>query len=313
MIEAKTSFWQTQEARGNVGAESLVKKISPEEAFAFSLGCSQIYQAVESVNPDVVFLPERGAGPISWALEAFEAIGGRSFYKVPLIIGTETDIKTGSQGGQTKPVKQLNVERGVEIAIANVGLISKPMLIDEVQFGGTIRQATHYLHRALSDHGITSPLNLVAVEDTREGGWVNKKTGGYRTMVSNRRGHVSAQVVRMPVFSIDREVFLNNLLTERDRNSRIPPMPMIIHNTDAQEIVKNLINGFISPDILIDALVVLGTNSNQGQSYRSAKAIEWIRNILSSSDDPSFQRRILSWLTKYASLSKEFETIQKTS
>lgn len=248
MSNENVRFWRSQEAAKPVTLEYVSEVISPQDAYSFAKGLHQIYEATKAVNPDVVFLPERGSAPFGWALDYFGEKEGIRFTQVPVIIGTGTNVLTGEIGGQTKPEKQRNVERAVEIAINTVGNITNPLLIDEVQYGGTILQASHYLHTSFVDWGITSPLNVIAVEDTKKGGWKNKKADGYKRLISNRRPHIRSTVVKMPIFSIDRDDVLNRIVTEPVASPE-KPMPMVMHNTASRELIRTLLGIYSGDDV----------------------------------------------------------------
>lgn len=248
MSNENIRFWRTQEIAKPVTLEYISEVISPQDAYAFARGLHQIYDSTKAVNPDVVFLPERGSAPFGWGLDYFGEKDGIRFTQVPVIIGTGTNVLTGAIGGQTKPEKQRNVERAVEIAINMTGNITNPLLIDEVQYGGTIRQASHYLHTSFENWGITVPLNVIAVEDSKKGGWEKKKAKGYKTLVSNKRSHIRSTVVRMPIFSIDRDDVLNRILTEPVPTDE-KPMPMVMHNNAAREAIEMLLRIYSGDEV----------------------------------------------------------------
>lgn len=62
----------------------IIQRIKPIEAAQFIKGCQTIFDYVDSINPDLIFFPERGAGPINWTLTALGASDGRKYRGLPI-------------------------------------------------------------------------------------------------------------------------------------------------------------------------------------------------------------------------------------
>lgn len=279
----ETGFWPGYESNLPRPLETAVSKTSPEMAVEFIRGGVEIYSAVALVNPDVLFLPERGAGPFSWMIEFLEDREGRAFYKVPLMIGTQTEVVSSESHGQTKPVKRMNVKRGLEVARDQLGSIKKPMLIDEVHFGGTIKIAANYLHLGLKEMGIEAPIYLVAAQNTTNSE-NRKKVKGYKTLISNTKPGIRAAVVDIPLIFMDNQIFLNHELVDNADNL---PMPMLFHNTDAEEFVKNLTLSYINPAALVEALSAMDTGSIP-VTEDGKRLYAWISQFIVGLDETSW-------------------------
>ncbi len=235
------NYWLNDGGSENV-VKNVIRKITPSEAVGFVVGCLGVFQLVEKINPDVVFIPERGAGPVDWALQQFEdSYSGVSRYKVYLPIGTCIDPDTSEEWGPTRDAKRTMVGETVENLYDRGRGPRKPLLIDEVQSGATLTYVTHNLNRAIAEHsvgvGIIENLHVIAVQDTRNSWLSRKHAKGYRSIVESRRKGVKAYVVEMPLFTTDRQVLLNRLFNSPDEYR----LPMVEHNIDAQKFIRGLV------------------------------------------------------------------------
>ena len=298
----RENFWHTTEANPPRPLETSVSKLDPRDAADFVRGSLEIYNAVTLVNPDVIFFPERGAAPFRWAVETLEERDGRFFYKVPLMIGTETEVEGDNQHGQTKPVKRMNVRRGIQIARSEVPQIQRPMLIDEVQLGGTIKVAAQYLLLELRQAGINVPIYIVAVQDTTDGGIERKRARGYKTLISNAKPGFRAAVVNAQLFHMDNQIYLNHQLVDYPShvNGR-RPMPMLMHNTESETFIRNLVLSFINPDALRLALDSMESGSEEELDQDAALLREWVSSFVSGLSEKSWVNRedTIQWFNSF--------------
>ena len=134
MQRAESAFWTSQNSSYVRPVDVAVRKISSFEAVGFVRGVRSVFNVIEAADPDIIFLPERGAGPIDWALQRFgEIYRGKERFKVFLPIGTCVDPFTCAEWGPGKRDKSEIVGKIVGNLRETRDWLSKPLLIDEVQ------------------------------------------------------------------------------------------------------------------------------------------------------------------------------------
>lgn len=278
-----------------------VSKVEPKEAAAFIRGCREIYNLTVDIDPDVIFFPERGAGPITWTLDVFGDFDGRKLPKVSLLLGTHIEVETGKEGGITKGEKRLVIEDGLRRASELYGSIRKPLLIDEAQSGATLRTAAHFLYSHLRNQGITELLYVIAAQDTRNGWLTHKKAHGFSTIVSNNRPHIKADVVEMPLFSTDRQVFLNHIsYSLNEEPARRPMRQKLIYNLEAIQFISSLASALVKPQDFDEAIFFAEDEENTVGTKSDLS--HWMRSVLSSYDGDNSQvsrEKILNWFIDY--------------
>src|SRR3989338_827353 len=255
MQRAESAFWTSQNSSYVRPVDVAVRKISSFEAVGFVRGVRSVFNVIEAADPDIIFLPERGAGPIDWALQRFgEIYRGKERFKVFLPIGTCVDPFTCAEWGPGKRDKSEIVGKIVGNLRETRDWLSKPLLIDEVQSGATITKVTHDLVRALiglysggSVQPITDKLQVVAVQDNRNGWLAQKKAKGYTSIVDNSKAYIQGFITEMPLFTVDRQIFLNYLLAPKDSTRKQVVLPMVMQNTEAQEFIRNLVTVVTDP------------------------------------------------------------------
>ncbi len=236
---------------GDMGIDvvkTATQRITPEEAVGFVMGCQEIYRMINEIDPDVMFFPERGASPIDWSLQQFgELYPDKIRHCVYLPIGTCIDPRTSSEWGPSKPTKLSIVHDAVENLHRSGVSVKKPLLIDEVQSGATITNVV----RNLGDVMDGGDLFVIAVQDTRNSWLSRKHAKGYKKIIESKREGVVARVVEMPLFTVDRQTFLNRLFN----SSNGYHWPMVEQNIEAQLFIKGLVlivmgiqNQISSPD-----------------------------------------------------------------
>lgn len=287
----------------------VIQRVQPMEAMQFVKGCQTIFDYVVQINPDVIFFPERGAGPINWTLDSLGSLYGKKYIGLPLPLGTHIEIETGKESGLSKGEKRMVVEDGIKRTMELHGPIRRPLLIDEAQSGSTILTAAHFLYNRLQITGMSEKLYVIVAQDSRNGWLTNKRAHGFRTLVSNRRPHIQAEIVELPLLYTDRQIFLNHILYSIDEDPLQRPLRQkIVQNTDAMELVSNLALATVSPkdferalaSTISDQIPELDTNE-EDKTVRTSLS-QWMRSLLVSGNENSHQANreaILNWFLNY--------------
>ncbi|MBI2018695.1 hypothetical protein HYS96_03210 [Candidatus Daviesbacteria bacterium] len=287
-----------------------VRRIPPKEAAGFIRGCGTIYVLTANFNPDVIFIPERGAGPIGWALETLGNFYGRRLYQVSLPLGTHIEVETGIEARLTKVEKKLVAEWGVERALGACGSSQRFMLIDEAQSGATITTAAHRLSSCLQRMEVPEPLYVIAAQDSRNGWSDRKKAHGFKTLIRNNCPYVRAEIVKMPLFSTDRQVFLNHILySVSDEPLKRPLRQKITCNMAAIRFITNLTLAMVKPQDFGEALKLSVEDEGKVPEQEGGDNAEtrirlscWIRSLLVSTNGDEYRARaeeILNWFLQY--------------
>lgn len=184
------------------------------------------------------------------------------------------------------------------------GIIKRPLLIDEAQSGSTILTAAHFLYNRLQITGMSEKLYVIVAQDSRNGWLTNKRAHGFRTLVSNRRPHIQAEIVEMPLIYTDRQIFLNHLLYPTDGDPLQRPLRQkIVYNIAAIELVTNLALCGANPTDLDKALQLAQSNQETRDNQRlSTHLAQWIRGLLSRNGGETDQvknKEILNWFINY--------------
>lgn len=222
--------------------ENLFNTVSPEAAFDFVEGCAAAEVIIARERPDIVVIPERGAGPIAWTIQnlALERREHQPHYAF-ISLGTNTNADRKDRGltGQEK-ITLVNdefdhlQEQGVYDPQS-----SKVLLIDEVQKGGTISQVTTAVHDRLKADGSESTLSVIAMDDIRTKRSIQEKNHGYRQMIANEKTGIRAAVIPVNLFTVDRPKYLNTLFMP-PADTRSPRLIRVIQNAPSQELFRNL-------------------------------------------------------------------------
>lgn len=288
----ESTFWGNYSSNFARPVDHAVRKISPVEVVGFVRGARSVFNIVEGLNPDVIFLPERGANPVDWALQRFsELYRGSDRMKVYLPIGTCVDPQTGQEWGPEKLLKRQVVKRLVEDLRERVGWLNRPLLIDEVQSGATLTNVAHSLVEVLtgkdpseSGESITDRLFVIAIQDSRNGWLTHKKAKGYRSISHNEKANIQAFIEELPLFTVDRQIFLNHLLSPMGVTPDHLRLPMVMQNIAAQKLIKSLVTVVTHPDTLetnLDQYLVRDEYSGRDLQERvdDASIADWYKEI----------------------------------
>lgn len=229
-------------------AESLSPRMSLEESLLrtppgqvvdFVRGMQNADKVLEMIQPDVLFIPERGAVPIDWSLQRFEERRGSARFRVYLPIGSHMGRNPKRQRRNlstfTKLEKRMIVEAmwGVNREQFYPGGVKTPVLIDEVKSGGSIVSVADSILRVLKADGFEGELKVIAVEDSRAR---LKRVEAYNCILDGCRDDIRIITQQAPLFTIDNEYLLNTLWLPRETTSNTRFLPVTIHNTEAQEL-----------------------------------------------------------------------------
>ncbi|HEY1085344.1 MAG TPA: hypothetical protein VGE34_01290 [Candidatus Saccharimonadales bacterium] len=188
---------------------AMLLRSTPEDAADFAAKTQVVRAAILASGADALVTPERGAMPIYWAAEGLPGVDKNFATEVirpPIGTHFSQHPQVGTSG-LNKPQKQHALERSIgELKDEDI----KFVLLDEVQNGGTIYAAAHFLAGIVKNS--SKNLNVISAQDTR----INRTTGmarGYRTLASNRNVQVATTTVQpMPLIATDRDPLLNTLV-----------------------------------------------------------------------------------------------------
>lgn len=302
-INEAPKFWAGQEKCLLRPIDTAVTKIRPDKVVEFIAGCERIQRIVDCVKPDVIFLPQRGAAPIGWALdELTKRKNGRLVVYLPL--GTHSDVMSGDVKGLDHPGKRKAIESGLRYAVETLGKVEKPMLIDEVQSGGTLKEAAYLMLSEMDRQRAGKTLYVVAVQDNSNGWLTHKKVKGFCTLVSNTREHVRSSIVEVPFFSVDRQEFLDHILYPSDAPmENRPAMQMYLRNTQSENFIRCLTAGYLHPHCLSTALEMLkGSIHKDFQSHGTQfrRIYEWMLTLVHQKEPCAVKSEdVVKWLTAF--------------
>ena len=287
--------------------DTVVDKVPPVQMAHFMKGAQALSLLVERDQPDAIFVPERGAGPIVWAVDSFLKAKGIEYPKIYLPVGTNTDPLTARQEGFNATTKRRMISTEIERFRELSGKeIKSATLIDEVQSGATISTASRYVAELLPD----SRLHVIAVQDNRTNILHRNKTHAFSKLASNERVGIQASVVPIPLFTVDRSGLMDTIFRPSDApESQQPDMLMIMRNTEAEAMMKTLALASLRPDLLLKCAQEIkdgGTSTidlseKDQEVYR--QLYTWVESLTKDDSVPkpeARRKRILFWLNSFA-------------
>lgn len=283
------------EARSQNAADILTRQIPYKSAYDFVNSCSLFADIIDTRYPDIVFIPQRGAGPIQWVTEEFiSQAGQRMPLFVDLPIGTHTITEGDSRrsSGISGLQKRQLVQEAVDSLAAQgkyVPGVSRLMLIDEVQKGGTITQAAQALSDAMervrerehiSDRNKERDnLYVVAAQDNR-GNIQDERKESYKKLVMGRPGFTTIPVPTT-MFTVDRAEFLNEILKVTEGDIASLDDLTVKQNETARHLFKTLAHVFLAPKQALEELEDLRTHiiaQDLGSTVLQAEMLEALTN-----------------------------------
>jgi len=253
-----------------------------------------VYQAAIRDNPDMVFFPDRGAGPLMWTIEAYESKDNAfdravRIPKTTLPIGTTTTILNARNSGVNEIEKTIIIREELK-RLRDNGLMPQEcrhvVLIDEAQSGTTSAQATKLLKIALGEN---PPLiTYIACKDERSGIKIRPATYPYKSMVSGEISGIEGFSIPIPMFYIDSAPLLDIIVKPEVRVGSSPEnwlkMLTKIHNTGARDTFQN-----ITLLVLLPELINVALDPNSAQNYKGTNLEElaikvklWVSDVYKS-------------------------------
>lgn len=313
MLEHPVSFWEMYNNSSIRPIDRVINAAhqernpnTPETITDFILGCRTIYSMIQQIEPDLVILPLRGAIPMGWVIEEFERLNEKHYSKVYPRVGDHINVLDGKQGGYPLQAKQDIVKADLSNVI---GVVKRPLLIDEVQAGSTLTEVANLISQELKDRFACKTLYVIGAQDSRV--IQRKKTEDYLQLVGNLRPQFVTSTVNLPLFYIDRNEFLDFILEPAGKDlSNAPMMLHTMHNSEAEELFKNLTFGVLYPDILLKVISNIragrGVEPNGGDADDiSSRLSKWINGLIKPKDDYYLKApnaAILSWLEELGKL-----------
>lgn len=301
------SFWEYYNQSKSPIEAILARKTPPREVASFVAGTEAIFGVVEQVNPGVIFLPERGASPIGWALEEWETSKGLSYTKVSLPIGSWTNVEDGKLHGisdeQKRDVIFDELKRLHDKGATSedpIG-VENPLLIDEVQSGSTIATAARLLRAGLREIYDCDRLYVIAAQDSREPALHRDKVVFYQKLVANMKEGYQVAVIPVPLFFMDRETLLNRLIlpTDAPNVTKQHRLQHIMHNVEAQELIRHLVIGFRRPEALLSTVETIRSGHSDLELPPDQGLHKWITEMISA-EGRYRPEHVFSWLERFA-------------
>jgi hypothetical protein len=289
------------------------------EVLDFVAGCEVIRWTIQKERADIVFFPQRGAGPIQWTVEALMAndpVEAPLFVELP--IGTHIPINTNEEHpkpGGLKPGEKNNVVAEVIDELEETGFYvpgrTKLMLVDEVQKGGTISQAAMSINAAMRQKGRDDmrQLSVVAVQDMRSSDTELRKTDKYKRLISNENKRFRATVVPLALFTVDRTDLLDEiwrLTTDRvTSQDDLESQP----NLASRALFRKLVEVYQKPEQAmaeIDEMRRQELASDIGATLLEEMLADFLTDPRTTRDRPS-DKHVFEWWANYVKATPEFQ------
>lgn len=311
MRERERQFWNSYYNERPRPIDVLVgKEIRPSDVVEFVQICRGIFNTVRAINPDVIFIPERGAGPISWALETYEDMEDTHFFKAYLPIGTKINLDEGDITGSTKPEKYELISAWVDRTMEAKPGITKPLILDEVQSGSTLRTASQILMRVLREKLGLELLSVVGVEDALVD---RPRAHGYGSIIEGKRIDMAGFHYKAPLFHVDRQPLLNHIVRYQDTTGdeiseatdRLPGQLDVVFNVEAINLYRNLVYAVNYPALFKVALDRIQKGEDRPVGDVGEQLYTWTKEIVDSTDEEKnrvSKEQILVWFTLLSDL-----------
>ncbi len=239
MSSSENVFWQKYEGRNPVNVLDVIfREIQPKELYGFVKGCASLQMTLEQIRPDLVIYPERGAMPIAWTIRAFSELRGFEYSEIDIALGSHIVIQTNRETGVGGLQKRRVIQHWLQYAAENICDLNTVVMIDEVQSGKTLSQATHHLLEYIQTSSPDTSLHIIAVQDDRNHVLHRSKVPAFRTLSSNERQGITAQVFPMPLFTVDRTALLDYLLIDEEMDLTKTPIVHTLKNTEAETVFR---------------------------------------------------------------------------
>lgn len=253
-----------------------------------------VYQAAIRDNPDMVFFPDRGAGPLMWTIEAYESRDNAfgKAVKIPkatLPIGTTTTILNVRNSGVNEIEKTVIIKEELK-RLRDNGLMPQEcrhvVLIDEAQSGTTSAQAAKILKSVLGEN---PPLiTYIACKDERGDIKIRPATYPFKSMVSGEVKGIEGFSIPIPMFYIDSAPLLDVIVKPEVKVGSSPEnwlkMLTKIHNTGARNTFESITLLVLLPELINVALDPQRSQEYSGTNLEGLanKVKSWISDVYES-------------------------------
>lgn len=235
--------------------DSITRYTTAGEAYDMVKASALAVEIIEKEQPSVVFFPQRGAGPVRLVVEEMlDQLGADKPEFVDLPIGTSNHVDTHSESGLSKGQKRMVIKDSFE-GLAESGVYepgkSKMMILDEVQKGGTISQASKIIKQTMKEHDDNSELVVLAIQDSRGEIIGTSKSEDFRRLSANEIKGIKTYVIPANLFTVDKLPYLDTVVTDKSDNKEDPiglDNFETLENTSAHELFRVLTRAYMYPD-----------------------------------------------------------------
>lgn len=212
MNRSLTDSQQVLEENLNISEQQVEKalmKIPEASMVEFINRMKAVYDLIQNLELDLLFVPHRGAAPLQWILETyqqFDTAGKKLPEMVWLPLGTSYDIQSLKPHGIRIEVTNLGAElhqdalkksviKNVVDTLLELHLpMRRVAVIDEVQSGSTFTQAVILLNEVFNDLNCESSISAIAILDSNTLHEKNRVPQYKRMMAGVPRGITLAQL-----------------------------------------------------------------------------------------------------------------------
>lgn len=236
------------------------REVPPTQALDFVSGCRMLMQTIAKEDPGIVLFPLRGAGPIEWTTEALmdEACRKKpAFIELPLGSISPNLAKPGITQGLNGTQKRTLIKGAFDKLLAEGVYVpgeTKLLLVDEVQKGGTITQATAQVLDILKEYGDPQKLTVVCMQDSRKGLIGSHRTETYKRLAGNEMNNVKAYVQPISLFMVDRAPLLDVLHLTTSSDEIKADSILTVRNEQARQFFQMLARVSEHPDRAVEEL-----------------------------------------------------------
>lgn len=305
-------------------ADVLTREIPHSEALDFVSACNVLAAIFAKEAPDVVFIPQRGASPMQWTTSALLGEYGKRqpvYAELPLgthTLGSALNTNPTRQSGLNNEEKQKVIHDCIQ-KLKNSGQYtpgkSKLMLVDEVQKGGTITQATRLIKDSMVTHNDDSILTVVAIQDSRNGLIGSNRTASYNRLASNQTQGVKTYVQPSALFMVDVRAFLDTILsTESEPGMHSLADLVTVENINARRTFKALARVYANPELALQEIEMIASHDlarDLGTAILQTEMLEAMTDPVSIKprSRQASDKQIIDWWKNFANS----VLVQKTS
>jgi len=296
-----------------------IENYSPGKVIDFCSSVAMLYARLRyNYNPQIAIFPLRGAMPIAKSLEAYIENDPQppDLYPIYSPIGLTHQDGTGKPCHPSFEQKKEVLERDLNFMIGDLerqrdnamkrgdefSIPQSVVLIDEVQTGQSISETARILDQIVPQDW---SLNVLAYENVTTK-WKKKgKTLEYQAL-SNNTGYIRVDKVTGKFFSIDVPQVLPIIVKPGgDSVSSSFLMSHVLHNTEADSMIKNLTRAVLLPDaftrIVQDPMIDLSrADFNQREARSAGNMQSWMNDALERQISNHDRESLANWLRIYA-------------